>query len=133
MQQQIRAVKKRFLTLLEMMIVITIIMMILGGLAYNFRGSLDEGRAFKTKVAIDKVTGILNLKAAEDPDFLGKIRSDWEEVVSTHPLTVNAKDVVRDGWGSLLEVDVNGDQIIVYSRKYDEYQRGNRTNRGNRQ
>lgn len=136
--QQIKKVKRQFLTLIEMMIVMFIIAMITGGLAYNYRGSLDESRAFKTKVAIDRVSGILNLKAADDPDFLGKVRSEWEDVVKSSPLVANAKDLVKDGWGQALQVDVaDGDTIVVYSRKYEEHLRNNKnssfSNQGNRQ
>lgn len=136
--QQIRQVKRRFLTLIEMMIVMFIIALITGGLAYRYVGSLDESRAFKTKVAIDRVSGILNLKAADDPSFIEKARSEWEGVIDTSPLVANANDLKNDGWGQKFQIDViDGDTIIVRSRKYDDYLKNNKntmfSNKGSRQ
>src|SRR5689334_2899931 len=114
--QKIKQVKRQFLTLIEMMIVMFIIALITGGLAYRYVGSLDESRAFKTKVAIDRVSGILNLKAADDPSFLERARGEWQEVISTSPLVANPNDLVRDGWGQAFQVDVvDNDTIVVYS------------------
>ena len=101
----IKNIKKRFLTLIEMMIVMFIIAMITGGLAYRYVGSLDESRAFKTKVSIERLSGILNLKAADDPAFLGNL-TGWEEMVAGSPLVSNPKDIINDGWGQRFQVDV---------------------------
>ncbi len=43
---------KRCVTLIEMMIVMFLISLITGVIAYYYRGSLDEGKAFKTKAAL---------------------------------------------------------------------------------
>lgn len=123
---KLKQVKRQFLTLIEMMIVMFIIALITGGLAYRYVGSLDESRAFKTKVAIDRVSGILNLKAADDPSFLDRARGEWQEVINSSPLVANPKDLVRDGWGQTFQVDVENDNIVVGSRKYDEYVRNNK-------
>ena len=48
-------IKRHFVTLIEMMIVMFLIMLITGVIAYNYRGSLDEGKAFKTRAGIEKV------------------------------------------------------------------------------
>lgn len=125
--QKIKQAKRQFLTLIEMMIVMFIIALITGGLAYRYVGSLDESRAFKTKVAIDRVSGILNLKVADDPSFLDRARTDWVEVIETSPLVANSKDMIKDGWGQPFQLDiVNNDTIVIYSRKYDEYVKNNK-------
>ena len=41
------AVKKRFITLIEMIIVITLIGIIMGALAWRYTGALEKGKAFK--------------------------------------------------------------------------------------
>ncbi len=130
--------KKRFLTLIEMMIVMFIIAMITGGLAYRYAGSLDESRAFKTKVAMERLSGILNLKAADDPSFLSNVNSAWEGVASGSPLVNNAKDVINDGWGHKFHVDLdNSGNIVISSKKYEDYMNANKetmfSNKGNRQ
>lgn len=116
----IKKAKKRFLTLIEMMIVMFIIAMITGGLAYRYVGSLDESRAFKTKVSMERLSGILNLKVADDPEFLSG-SGDWEAVVRDSPLVNNANDIVKDGWGNKFTVEVVDGNIAVSSKKYNDY------------
>ncbi len=43
------------MTLMEIMIVMALIAMILGAVAWNYQGALDDGRAFETKANIEKV------------------------------------------------------------------------------
>ena len=61
-----KKIKRRYITLIEIMIVMFLIALITGVVAYNYRGSLDEGKAFKTRAAIDKLETILNLKVSEN-------------------------------------------------------------------
>ncbi len=117
----VKKAKKRFLTLIEMMIVMFIIAMITGGLAYRYVGSLDESRAFKTKVAMERLSGILNLKLADDPEFISSLNT-WEAVVEGSPLVNNAKDIKNDGWGNKFNVETDREgNILVTSRKYNDY------------
>lgn len=132
----IKNIKKRFLTLIEMMIVMFIIAMITGGLAYRYVGSLDESRAFKTKVSMERLSGILNLKAADDPTFLTNLNT-WEDVVNGSPLVSNPKDLIADGWGQKFHVDVVDGNVVITSAKYNDYITKNKqtmfSNQGNRQ
>ena len=64
--------KKRFVTLVEMMIVMFLIAMITGVIAFNYTGSLEEGKAFKTKSGIDKIHTILDLHLASHPEERGQ-------------------------------------------------------------
>ena len=43
--------KKRALTLIEIMIVIFLITLITGAIGYNMKGSMDKGKEFRTKQA----------------------------------------------------------------------------------
>ncbi|MBA3603379.1 MAG: general secretion pathway protein GspG [Parachlamydiaceae bacterium] len=104
-----------------MMIVMFIIAMITGGLAYRYVGSLDESRAFKTKVAMERLSGILNLKLADDPEFISSLNT-WESVVEGSPLVNNSKDIKNDGWGNKFNVETDREgNILVTSRKYTDY------------
>jgi len=132
---QLHKIKRRFLTLIEMMIVMFIIALITGVLAYRYTGSLDESRAFKTKVAIERLSTILNLRAADHPEFLSNV-GDWENVVESSPLVSNPKDLINDGWGQKFDVFVDDNVIYVQSQKYDDYVNSHQTmfsNQGNRQ
>lgn len=122
--------KRRYITLIEMMIVMFLIALIVGVLAYNYAGSLDEGKAFKTKMAIEKVSTILNLEAAKSPEFL-HATSNWQEVVKASPLVKNPNDFIRDGWGEELQVEVHDNVIYVYSKRFEDYKKTHPTSVAN--
>ncbi len=117
-----KQIKKRHVTLIEMMIVMFLIALITGVIAYNSRGSLDEGKSFKTKMAIEKVQAILNLKVAEDPSLFDSIGSHWEQIIETSPLAQNAKALTSDGWGKKFMVTADNDGIHVESQSLVEYE-----------
>lgn len=121
---QLAFCKRRFITLIEIMIVMFIIALITGVLAYNYRGTLDEGKAFKTKTGIEKLETLLNLKAAESPSFLQNVGGQWREVIRNSPMVKNPDALIKDGWGEDYNVDVGDDgNIVVKSRRYTEYLR----------
>jgi type II secretory pathway pseudopilin PulG len=114
--------KKRFITLIEIMIVMFLIALITGAIAYNFRGTMDEGKAFKTKVAMERVETILNLKVSENPESLNSITADWQKVIIESPMVSNPDALIRDGWGVPFEVAVDDNGAVkVRSRQYETY------------
>ncbi len=112
---------------MEIMVVILLIMMITGVIAYNYSGSLEEGKVYKTKMGIEKVQNILNLEVAKNPELLDDISSNWMSIIQKSPLVQNADAVVRDGWGSVYDVEVYDGQIIVTSRKLQQHERENKS------
>lgn len=121
-------VRKRFLTLIEMMIVMFIIATITGVLGYRYQGSLDDAKVFKTKTAMERLSTALSLAAAENPDFLGNIQSEWQNAaVNSSMGTKNPNDIIRDGWGQLFEVSVENGNIVIHSPSYEQYVRNNPT------
>lgn len=121
-----KIIKRRFITLIEIMIVMFLIALIAGVLAYNFRGSLDEGKVFKTKVGIEKVETMLNLRVAEHPELLNDLPSNWQDIISQDPLVKDPNSIIRDGWGQPYDVSVENNEIKVRSAKYDEYKNRSR-------
>jgi general secretion pathway protein G len=115
--------KKRFITLVEMMIVMFLIAMITGVIAYNYTGSLEEGKAFKTKAGMEKIQTILDLHLATHPDAKEHLDTEWKSIVENSQLVKNAKELIKDGWGGEYQVgkDNNGD-IEIKSDKYKAYQ-----------
>ncbi len=122
-----KKMKRRCITLVEIMIVMLLITVIISVIGYNYVGSLDEGRAFKTKAGIERLRTILNIRAAEDPGSLDNIGREWEEYVKQSPLVQNPAALTQDGWGERYQVDVQDGQIMINSKKYDEYKRTHRT------
>lgn len=117
-------VTKRFVTLIEMIIVMVLIGLILGIVAYNYTGSLEEGKAFKTKTGIEKLQNILNLMIAEDSDNEARVSSEWETMIKQSPLVSNPEALTKDGWGEKYTVRVDEEgRVVVTSQKYQEYQR----------
>lgn len=118
-------ITKRCVTLIEMMIVMFLIAMIIGVVAYNYQGSLEEGKAFKTRTAIQKLETILTIAVSENPNRIEDLESQWKAYVQGSPLVSNAKDLIIDGWGEEYDVKVIDGKVEVHSRKFDEYQRAN--------
>ncbi len=106
---------KRYVTLIEMMIVISIIVVIIGALGYNFQGSLERGKRFKTETGIEKIQTILSLVVAENPEAINNISTHWKEYIKKSPLVQNPETLYVDGWGKPYQVsveDVDGVQMI---------------------
>lgn len=119
----LKSVKRRFITLIEMMIVMFLIALITGVIAYNYKGSLDEGKAFKTKTGIEKLQTILNLEIAKRPDLRKEINTHWRAIVESSPLVHDPQALEKDGWGDEyhVEYDEQKDSVSVNSRRFDEY------------
>jgi type II secretory pathway pseudopilin PulG len=118
-----KKIRKRYITLIEIMIVMFLIALITGVLAYNYKGSLEAGKVFKTKEAMQRLDNYLNLAIAEDPSLLDDIESRWQKIIELSPLVVNAKNLEYDGWGKLYKVENQDGKIIISSEGYKEYLR----------
>ena len=115
--------KKRFITLVEMMIVMFLIAMITGVIAYNYTGSLEEGKAFKTKAGIEKIHTVLDLHLATHPEDREHISTKWRTIVENSQLVKNARELMKDGWGNDYDVTSDGNNDIeIKSQKYEQYQ-----------
>lgn len=112
--------KRRFVTLIEMMIVMFLIALITGVVAYNYRGTLEKGKAFKTEAGMQRLQTILNLAVAEDPDA---DITNWEAIVRHSPLVQDPEALIRDGWGKKYEVGLSADTngVVVSSEGYRRY------------
>lgn len=108
--------KKRPITLIEIMIVILLIGLIGGALAFNMRGSVDEGKAFKTRQNISRIEDILMLELVKGKETLQEIAGHWEETVRASPL-VKGDDIVKDGWNQPFVVAYDNDKITIFSNK----------------
>lgn len=117
-------IKRRFVTLIEMMIVMFLIALITGVVAYNYRGTLEEGKVFKTKTGIEKLETILNLEIAKNPELGKSIKSNWQGIVLNSPLVHDPKALILDGWGQPYDVDTDENGAVrVTSARYNEYLR----------
>lgn len=122
-------IQRRFVTLIEMMIVMFLIALITGVIAYNYRGTLDEGKAFKTKTGIEKIETILNLEVSKNPQLANQIQNEWQNVIRASPLVHDPNALIKDGWGEDYQVGIDSETgaVQVYSRKFEEYKRTHQT------
>jgi general secretion pathway protein G len=117
--------KKRTLTLIEIMIVIVLIGLIGSVIGVNMKGSLEEGKAFKTRQARDQITDILMLEVARGVPIEDVIKEP-QKYLENSGLIKNPKTFVKDGWGELFDIqaDASGNgNIIVTSSKLLSYNR----------
>ena len=118
--------RKRRVTLIEMMIVMFLIALIAGVVAFNYQASLEKGKAFKTEQGMEKIRTVLALELAENEDALNDIESNWEEYLKKSVLVKNAADLAKDGWGEKYRITVqDGDEgfpeVNITSRRYEQY------------
>lgn len=117
-------IKRRYVTLIEMMIVMFLIALITGVVAYNYRGTLDEGKVFQTKTGMQKLETVLNLEIAKNPDLGNGIKSNWQNIIRNSPLIHDPERLIKDGWGFPYDVDVDDNGAVkVTSQKLNEYMR----------
>ena len=100
------------MTLLEVMIVIFIIGIIGSVIGYNMRGSMDQGKAFKTKEGITKLYNIVHLemdsneiKALEGANS-EEIAEKVGKVLVDSGLVNKPQQYLIDGWKNKLEFEV---------------------------
>lgn len=115
--------KKHPITLIELMIVILLIGLIGGALAFNMRGSLDEGKAFKSKQNQEKIYNILQLTVAESEKSPQEVAGSWQRYVRNHPFCKNG-DVLKDGWNQEFTVTIDDhDDFKINSKKLEAYEK----------
>lgn len=115
--------KKYTMTLLEIMIVIFIIGIISSVIGYNMKGSLEKGRAFKTKEGINKLYEIVQLEEAGGKALnLEKDLGDSvAELLKHSGLVRNPKDLMKDGWGNPYHFSYENMELRITSKKYEDY------------
>lgn len=119
---------RRAITLIEMIIVMILIAMITGAVAYNYRESLNEGRAFKTKELMSRLDTIIAIYLAENPEQAANIESSWQNIILRSSLLKNPKESLKDGWGQPFKLEQrrgDGGQIeyVVVSEEYERYRK----------
>jgi type II secretory pathway pseudopilin PulG len=123
--------KKRPMTLLEVMIVIFIIGIIGSVIGYNMRGSMDQGKAFKTKEGITKLYNIVHLEM-DSNEIKALEGASSEEIAKKIGIVLTDSGLVNkpqqyliDGWKNKLEFEVvpvkGGYEIRANSEKYKKF------------
>lgn len=121
--------KKRPITLLEIMIVILIIGLIGGVLGYNMKGSLDQGRAFKTEQGIARLKEVLLLEAALSREHtLEEIAKNPGPHLTHSGLFKNVDEALKDGWGQKYKFEAANNDIEITSEALNTYKENKKSN-----
>lgn len=120
--------KKKALTLLEIMIVICLITLITGTIGYSMKGTLDKGRAFRTEQAKEQLSDLLLLCLADggDADMIAQKPVNYLKKLG---LAKDPEHLILDGWKEPFEITVNSskNRFIIKSSAWTNYQ--NRMNK----
>ncbi|MCH9617549.1 MAG: hypothetical protein SP4CHLAM5_06740 [Chlamydiia bacterium] len=113
--------RKSPLTIIEIMIVITIISIVGGLMTHNMKGSLAKGRSFKSEAASKEAHDILSLQQACG-STIKEIIDDPSKIIIDSGLVKSTKKLLQDGWGNPFEIrKVGDDDFILYSEKWITY------------
>lgn len=102
--------KKRALTLIEIMIVIFLITLVTGAIGYNMKGSLDKGKRFRTIQARDQLNDLLLICLDESNATAEQIAKEPETYLTKSGLAKDPKNLLKDGWGELFDIKENADK-----------------------
>lgn len=83
---------------MELMVVVVIIGLVTSVIAYNVKGSLDRGRAFKTDEALDKLEDVITLDI--HASHMQQLIDQPKLVLAETGLVKNAGQMILDGWGT---------------------------------
>ncbi|KPK33126.1 MAG: hypothetical protein AMS24_02085 [Chlamydiae bacterium SM23_39] len=112
-------IKRRYMTLLEIMIVISLITLIGGVIGYNMKGSLERGKIFKTEQAKKQLEDILLLEYAKGEKTLEEIIENPIEVLKESGLVKNPEELMKDGWNEKFKIDIDKGELKINSKKYN--------------
>lgn len=116
-----KKVQKRSVTMLEIMIVIFLIALVGGVVAYNMRGSLDEGKRFKTEQAQRQVRDILLLQLSQGNISGRKIAANPLAYLENSGLLKNPENYLKDGWGDSFKIEYVNDDFRISSKNLDKF------------
>ncbi len=114
--------KKRALTLLEIMIVIFLITLITGTIGYSMRGTLDKGRAFRTEQGKEQLHDLL-LIALSEGSTADEIAHDPAKALKGLGLAKDPDNLVLDGWKEKFTITPtpNKKDFNIKSDAWDKY------------
>lgn len=115
--------RQRALTILETMVVISLIALVMGVLGYNMKGVLDKGKAFRTEQTIERLYNVFQMAAAEGATY-AEVKENLSHYVRVHGMVKKPDDLLKDGWGIelLIELPYEGRDVRITSAKLQSYQ-----------
>ncbi|EPP34493.1 prepilin-type N-terminal cleavage/methylation domain protein [Chlamydia ibidis] len=117
--------RKQSITLIEMMVVITLIGIVGSALAFNMRGSIQKGKIFQTEQNCAKVYDILMMEYASSGASLKEVIARKEAILAESSWCREGSKLLKDAWGNDLIVQLNdkGDDLLVFSKRIEKHNR----------
>lgn len=112
--------KKQTITLLEIMIVIFLIGLIGSVVGYNVKGSMEEGKAFRSEQGQTQIEDILSLETS-DGTPVDEIVNNPEFFLRRSGLCKDPTKMLKDGWGEPYEITSVYGNIRVHSKKLERH------------
>lgn len=122
--------KKRPVTLLEIMVVIFLIGLIASVIGYNMKGSIDRGKVFKTEESQKQIRDILLLESAKQSKSIEEILKEPKYYLEKSGLPKNVDKLLKDGWGEDFIIEPTRDKkdLLVYSKNLEKYKKSHDKN-----
>lgn len=114
--------KKRYVTLLEIMVVILLIGIITSVVGYNVKGSLEKGKVFKTKQAKRQIEDLLTLEVAKGTD-IDTVVKNYKKYLENSGMAKDVDKLITDGWNTPFEVTHKNGKIVVTSKNLAKYKK----------
>jgi type II secretory pathway pseudopilin PulG len=115
--------KKQAITLLEIMIVIFLIGLIGGVIGYNVKGSLEEGKAFRSEQGIEKLHDLFLMESANGVAMAELIQNPTF-YLSRSGLVTNPDKLLKDGWGQPYVFEQDGEyDVIITSKAWETHKK----------
>lgn len=113
---------KRAFTLMEIIIVIFLIGIISGVISYNMRGSIENGRAFRTEQAMTQIKDILEMEIAKAEFAPETIVQNPVQFLTRSGFVKDPKKFAKDGWNQNFEITASpAGRVTIVSRKLQAY------------
>lgn len=129
--------RRRFVTLIEIMIALLIMSAIAGSIAKAAWGALEESRYQRTLSRKEHIGAALSSYCFETGQSLEQILPRWQKAALSR-LWVGSEEILKDGWGHPMECHLNTssaeivqralaragqsrEQFLIVSRGLDEY------------
>lgn len=95
--------KRAYLTLVEILIVLTLIGIISTALASNFSGLLGRGKTFATESKMEKIRTAVALYEGQSGKMVN--RDSWSRIVRESGLLPEGESPLQDSWGDSFTVE----------------------------
>lgn len=119
-----KKIKKKSLTLIEIMVVIALIGIIGSVVGVNMKKSMDKAKAFKAKMQIQKIEDCLNLYYAENNVEPSYVQAQAPQILEDSGLFKETQQILKNPYGEELEVIFDNGGFICQLKQAPQTKQG---------